>query len=127
MLKSFLIDVFFLFYINNFSLVLKFSGGKVAEVCPQAFARAHLRGHTYYDKLVRQLKEGATNGGPSAFSHHSVMTPSKVRMLMKTNPGLKLTPAEFTAATLPNTLRSVATAAWMTEFFRLTGERKKIC
>lgn len=93
------------------------------EVCPEAFAWAHLRGHTYYDRLVRELKNGATSGGPSAFSKHSVLKPSAVQNIIKNNNyGLKLTPEEFTVTTLPNTIRSLSTAAWMKEFFRLTGK-----
>jgi hypothetical protein len=92
-------------------------------VCPQAFARAHLRGHTYYDKLVSELKSGAVNGGSAGlFAKHSAIKPSAVRDIMKNNPfGIQLTTAEFTAATLPGTLKAIYTAAWMKEFFRLTG------
>lgn len=92
------------------------------EVCPQAFAKAHYRGHTYYDKLVKELKAGAVTGGTSMFREHSAMKPSVVSAIIKNNTfGIKLTPAEFTAATLPNTLQAMFTAAWMKQFFRLTG------
>ena len=102
--------------------MLKFANSKSVEVCPDAFAKAHYRGHTYYDKLVAELKKGAVDGSQSMFSKHSAMKPSVVRDIIKNAPsGLKLTTSEFTAATLPNTLQAIYTAAWMREFFRLTG------
>ena len=110
------------------SLVLKFSNMRSANVCPQAFAKAHYRGHTYYDRMVKELKGGAVNGDKSMFSQHSAIKPSAVADIIKNNQfGLKLTTAEFTVATLPNTLRAVYTAAWMKEFFRLTGMLVLIC
>lgn len=102
--------------------MLKFANSKNVEVCPDAFAKAHLRGHTYYDKLVAELKKGAVNGDRSIFSKHSAIKPSILNDIMKNNSsGIKLTTAQFTAATLPNTLQAMFTAAWMKEFFRLTG------
>ncbi len=105
------------------SLKLRFSNGKVAEVCPVAFARAHCRGHTYYDRLVLELKKGAMNGDVSMFSKHCNLKPSAVKSLIKTGAGfgMSLSNKEFTAATLPNTLLALYTATWMQEFFRLTG------
>jgi hypothetical protein len=92
------------------------------KVCPQAFAKAHYRGHTYYDRLVRELKNGAVNGNSNMFAKHCSIRPSDVAAIMKNNTyGIKLTTAEFTAATLPKTLKAVYTASWMNEFFRLTG------
>jgi hypothetical protein len=103
-------------------LVLKFQNKKTSEVCPQAFAKAHNRGHTYYDRLVHELKEGAVNGEGSQMHRHCSIKPSDVKELQKNNHfGMKLTTSEFTAATLPNTILSLCTAAWMKEFFRLTG------
>lgn len=105
------------------SLVLKFPDGSCKEVCPQAYAKAHLRGHTYYDKIVRQMKEGAMNGGSNMFAKHCAIKPSAIKDLLAAGKGfrMKLTTAEFTAVTLPGTLRALFTAAWMKEFFRLTG------
>jgi hypothetical protein len=102
--------------------VLKFANSRNVEVCPDAFAKAHYRGHTYYDKLVAELKKGAVDGSGTLFSKHSAIKPSDVRHIIKNNAsGLELTTSQFTAATLPNTLRAMFTAAWMKEFFRLTG------
>ena len=104
------------------SLVLKFPDMTSKEVCPQAFAKAHHRGHTYYDKLVRELKGGSVNGDRSMFNKHSALKPSVVKDIMKRNIfNMSLSTEQFTAATLPNTIRSLATASWMQQFFRLTG------
>ncbi len=109
------------------SLKLRFSNGRVAEVCPVAFARAHCRGHTYYDTLVSELKNGAMNGDVSMFSKHCNLKPSAVKHLIKTGGhfGMELSSKEFTTATLPNTMLALYTATWMQEFFRLTGNDKK--
>jgi hypothetical protein len=105
------------------SLKIRLSNGKIAEVCPVAFATAHCRGHTYYDNMVAELKRGAQNGSVSMFQHHSALTPSQVKHLQKTGGhfGMKLSNREFTAATIPNTILALHTATWMQEFFRLTG------
>jgi hypothetical protein len=101
--------------------VLKFPG-KTVKVCPDAFAKAHSRGHTYYDRLVRQLKDGAVSGDTDKFSKNYSIKPSDVKKIMKENTfGLKLSTSQFTAATLPNTLLALFTASWMTSFFELTG------
>ena len=106
-----------------YSLKLKFSNGKIAEVCPTAFARAHCRGHTFYDRCVAELKNGAVSGGSSMFKNHCNLKPSAVKHLQKTGGHFKmnLSNKEFTVATLPNTLNALHTAIWMDEFFRLTG------
>lgn len=102
--------------------MLKFANHKTVEVCPQAFAKAHCRGHTYYDSMVRELKDGAVNGDKSKFTRHYAMTPSQVREIMKNNTsGLKLSSDQFTSAALTGTILSLCTAAWMKEFFSLTG------
>ena len=113
---------FLLIFSHVCSLVLKFSNNKSVEVCPQAFAKAHCRGHTYYDQMVKELKNGAVNGDASKFSQHYAMTPSQVKAIMKNNTtGITLSTAQFTSATLANTMLSLCTAAWMKEFFALTG------
>ena len=111
----------------SYSLKLRFSNGKIAEVCPVAFAKVHCRGHSYYDEMVAELKKGAQNGSVSIFHHHSALTPKQVKHLQKTGGhfGMKLSNKEFTAATIPNTLLALHTASWMQEFFRLTGNDKK--
>jgi hypothetical protein len=102
--------------------VLKFSNNKNVEVCPQAYAKAHCRGHTYYDQMVKELKNGAASGDASKFSQHYAITPRQVKEIMKNNTtGVKLSTDQFTSATLANTLLSLSTAAWMKEFFALTG------
>jgi hypothetical protein len=105
------------------SLKLRFSNGTIAKICPTAFAKAHNRGHTYYDKLVVLLKQGAKNGDTSMFNKHCTLKPSAVKHLIKIGGhyGMSLTSKEFMSATLPNTLLALYTATWMQEFFRLTG------
>ena len=106
---------------------LRFSNGIVAEVCPVAFARAHCRGHTYYDRLVSELKRGAVTGDVAMFSKHCNLKPTAVKHLIKTGGlfGMTLSSKEFTTATLPNTMLALYTATWMQEFFRLTGNEKR--
>jgi hypothetical protein len=110
-------------YVYTCSLKIRLSNGRTAEVCPVAFAKVHCRGHTYYDNMVSELKQGAQNGSVSMFQHHSALTPSQVKHLQKTgcNFGMKLSNSEFTAATIPSTILALHTASWMQEFFRLTG------
>ena len=94
-----------------FSLTLKFPNHTSVKVCPQAYAKAHYRGHTYYDKLVRELKDGAVNGSAGVFSKHSLLKPSVVKeMIKKCDFGLELNSTQFTAATLPSTLLNLYTA-----------------
>ena len=96
------------------------------EVCPGAFAAAHSRGHTYYDKMVSEMKKGSANGSSNKFAKHCGISPSAVQNLMKTSSfGQSLITSQFTAASLPQTVLSLVTAAWMGEFFRLTGKRFK--
>jgi hypothetical protein len=100
---------------------LKFPKRNV-EVCPQAFAKAHCRGHNYYDRMVAELKEGAVSGDSSKFAQHYAMRPSQIKEIMKNNStGIELTTDQFTSATLSHTILSLSTAAWMKEFFSLTG------
>jgi hypothetical protein len=93
------------------------------EVCLQAFAKAHCRGHTYYDKMVRELKNGAVNGDTAKYSKHYAMKPAQIKAIMKNNTtGIKLSTGQFTAASLASTFLALSTAAWMKEFFALTGQ-----
>jgi hypothetical protein len=102
--------------------MLKFPNQKSVEVCPSAYIKAHCRGHTYYDRLVREIKHGAVNGDASHFSRHYSMKPSAVKHIMKHNSfGVKLTVDQFTAANIPNTILTLHTSAWMKAFFALTG------
>ena len=106
------------------SLKLKFGNRPSVEVCPGAFARAHSRGHTYYDNMVSEMKKGAANGSSNKFAKHCGISPSAVKDLMKNSSlGKTLTTSQFTAAALPQTVLALVTAAWMKEFFRLTGKR----
>ena len=106
---------------------LRFSNGIVADVCPIGFARAHCRGHTYYDRQVSELKRGAVTEDVAMFSKHCCLMPTAVKHLIKTGGlfGMTLSSKEFTTATLPNTMLALYTATWMQEFFRLTGNYKK--
>lgn len=110
-----------------FSLVIKFSPERHLPVCPSAFAKAHNRGHTYYDEMVKELKQGALSGDGSLFNKHCPMTPAAVKHLIERGGhfGLKLNPADFAAVTLKRTMRSLFTCNWMTDYFKMTGNKSQ--
>jgi hypothetical protein len=105
-------------------LVLKISPELHAPVCPDAFAKAHNRGHTYYDGMVREWKSGALNADFSVFKTHCPMTPSAVKKLIETGGhfGLKLSTSEFSPTAFKTTFLSIYTCNWMKDFFKLTGK-----
>lgn len=106
-----------------FSLVLKFSDLREVRVCPEAFVTAHCRAHGYFEKAIRQLKDGSRSSGTNPFKNHCAIPPDQLKMLMKRGReiGIKLSPAQFTQAALPGTFSALNTAAWMTEFFDSIG------
>ena len=109
-----------------FSLVLKFSNQREVHVCPEAFATAHNRGHSYYDRAIRELKGGGKSSVTNSFKNHCAIVPDQLRVLMKRGEefGIKLSPAQFTQAALPGTMSALITAAWMSDFFEKTGNRQ---
>ncbi len=102
-------------------MVLKFSSLREVKVCPTAFARAHNRGHTYYDKAVKELKEGRKS---CLFKNHSALSHQTVLSLIKKGGhfGLKLTKAQFTQLALPSTTNALTTAAWLERHFKYSGK-----
>ena len=107
-----------------FSLVLKISPERQIPVCPDAFAKAHNRGHSYYDGIVSDWKNGALNADNSVFKKDCPMKPSEVKNLIKKGGhfGLKLSPSEFSPAAFKNTCLSICCCNWMKDFFKLTGK-----
>jgi hypothetical protein len=92
-------------------------------VCPEAFATAHCRGHSYYDKAIRVLKDGGKSSSINPFKNHCAIPPDQLNVLMKRGKefGIKLSTAQFTQAALPGTMSALITAAWMKDFFEKTG------
>ena len=81
-------------------MVLKISPERHVPVCPDAFAKAHNRGHSYSDGMVRDWTSGALNADNSIFKKHCQMKPSEVKKLIEKGGhfGLKLSPSEFSPA-----------------------------
>ena len=111
-------------------MVLKFSNHGEVPVCPEAFATAQCRGHSYYDKAIRVLKDGGKSSGINPFKNHCAIPPDQLNVLIKRGKefGIKLSPAQFTQAALPGTMSALITAAWMQDFFEKTGNMiRRIC
>ena len=111
-------------------MVLKFSNQREVPVCPEAFVTAHCRGHSYYDKTIRELKNGGKSSGTISFRNHCAIPPDQLKVLMKRGEefGIKLSAAQFTQAALSGTMSALITAAWMNDFFEKTGNMtRRIC
>ena len=105
------------------SLVLKISPQRHVPVCPSAFLKAHLRGHAYYDEMVKLLKAGGVNGDKSFLNKHCAVSSATVKQLMENSGefGLKITPAEFSTLHIKKTMTSIHTCRWMRDHFKLMG------
>lgn len=109
---------------------------KVHKVCRTAFAKAHLRGHDYYDKVLLSCKQRSTLSKNYRLSKTSERTKS-----METSPrkneapdptkewnmyGLKINNEDLTAANMGSTIRQIQACVWMRKFFDLTGVARYI-
>lgn len=86
-------------------------------VCRDAFARAHNRAKTYYDKMVQHLKNG---NQPEKARVSSALVAN-----LKTKGGLfgvKLSNDDFTAMNVGKTIAAIRTAIWMDAHFKLIGD-----
>ncbi len=92
-------------------------------MCPIAFAKAHDRGHTYYDNAIKKLKQGDKSG--TLFRRHCALSHDTAVKMFKSGGhfGLKLSAAQFTQLSLPDTCTALTTAAWMERYFKYSGKK----
>ena len=97
------------------------------RLCSTAFYALHLRGHSFFDGLKLKIKDNQF-GTEKKFSDRSTIAPDLVKKLILKGGsfGIKLTPDQITASTLPNTVLSLACASWMKEHFKLIGTITRI-
>ena len=103
-------------------MVLQFNDLREVRVCPNAFAKAHDRGHSYYDKAIRNLKRGDKESG--LFKKHCALSHETAMKMFKKGGHFKLnlSATEFTQLTLRNTCDALTTAAWLEKYFKYSGK-----
>ena len=91
-------------------------------MCAAAFIKAHNRGHTYYDRAIKKLKKGDKNS--TLFKNHCAVSHKTAMQLFKKGGhfGLKLSAAQLTQMSLPNTSEALITAAWLEKYFTYAGK-----
>jgi hypothetical protein len=92
-------------------------GAEQYPVCRDAFVRAHHRGKTFYDNMVKHLKNGSQ---PDEVTVGAVLVNS---LRAKGGAyGVKLSNDDFSAMNVGKTITSIRTVIWMETHFKLVGD-----
>jgi hypothetical protein len=92
-------------------------GAEQFPVCRDAFARAHNRGKTYYDRMVQHLKNDSQPDQVAVGASLVASLRAKGGAY-----GVKLNNEDFSAMNVGKTITSIRTVIWMEAHFNLVGD-----